>query len=111
MHCPSDGSPSCHMWKWATSIRRPSKTSRNGASPFAPTTVADAGISIISSRRRSAAIASPSRVCAFSLTSSLARAASSSSRLVTGGTAETASRSVGRWRTISRELTGGAEIQ
>ncbi len=68
------------------SIRRPSNTSTSGVSPPGPRTVT-VGIKVIGSRRRAAAIASPSRVWAFSRTSSSSRSRSQVSRSTTGGAA------------------------
>jgi hypothetical protein len=48
-------------------------------------------ISTIGSRRRAAAIASPSRVCAFSRTSSASRSACQVARSTTAGSAEVSS--------------------
>jgi hypothetical protein len=58
----------------------------NGVGPPAPSSETGA-TSVIGSRRRAAAIASPSRVCAFSRTSSSLRAWSQVSRSTIGGTA------------------------
>src|SRR3954451_25330002 len=91
-HWPSQGCPSCHMWKYAISIRRPSKTSSSGTGPSGPVTVTG-GMSVIGNRRRAAAIASPSRVCAFSRARISSRAARQVARSTTGGVACTSIKS------------------
>src|ERR671911_468117 len=73
------------MWLYTTSSSRPSKTSPNGTGPSAPMTVVSGGTSVMGSRRRAAAIASPSRVCAFSRLRSSRSCRSKSSWSVTGG--------------------------
>jgi hypothetical protein len=70
-HWSFAGLPSCHMWKYARSWRRPSNTSISGTAPCGPITGTTAFTSVIGSDRRAAASASPSRLCAFSRTSSL----------------------------------------
>src|SRR5947207_15884521 len=56
------------MCWYTTSSSRPWNRSRNGTDPSAPVTSTAPSSSTIGSRRRAAAIASPSRVCAFSRT-------------------------------------------
>ena len=63
-HCSAAGLPSCHMWVYTSSCRRPSNTSISGPA-VAPTTGAVASTSTIGSRRRAVAIASPSRYALF----------------------------------------------
>lgn len=58
------------MWYDANNCDRPSKVSMSGTSPAPPTIGVAGSTSTIGSRRRAAAIASPSRVCAFSRTRS-----------------------------------------
>src|ERR687897_771294 len=73
------------MWLYTTSSSRPSKTSPNGTGPSGPMTVVSGGTSVMGSRRRAAAIASPSRVCAFSRLRSSRSCCSKSSWSVTVG--------------------------
>src|SRR5207302_3277173 len=68
-----------------TSSSRPWSRSKNGTGPPTPVTSTAPSSSTIGSRRRAAAIASPSRVCAFSRTSSSSRAACQVARSTTGG--------------------------
>jgi hypothetical protein len=77
--------PSCHMWKYTISWRRPSNTSRSGTGPPGPVTGIDPSTSTMGSRRRAAAIASPSCVCAFSRTRSSSSWACQLARSVTAG--------------------------
>src|SRR5207253_6873930 len=79
------GAPSYHMCWYTTSSSRPWNRSRNGTGPSTPVTSTAPSSSTIGSRRRAAAIASPSRVCAFSRTSSSSRAACQVARSTTGG--------------------------
>src|SRR5918996_6607223 len=67
------------------SSSRPWKRSRNGTGPSGPTTSTVPSSSTIGSRRRAAAMASLSRVWAFSRTSSSSRAACQVDRSTTGG--------------------------
>src|SRR3954454_2872194 len=62
------------------SIRRPSNASSSVAGPLLPISRVAPSTSIMGSRRRAAAIASPSRVCAFSRTRSAASSASKTLR-------------------------------
>src|ERR671923_25610 len=84
-HCPWGGAPSYHMCLYTTSSSRPWNRSTNGTGPSTPVTSTAPSSSTIGSRRRAAAIASPSRVCAFSRTSSSSRAACQVARSTTGG--------------------------
>src|SRR5215212_4928994 len=84
-HCPWCGAPSYHIEWYTTSSSRPWKRSRNGTGPSGPTTSTVPSSSTIGSRRRAAARASPSRVWAFSRTSSSSRAACQVARSTTGG--------------------------
>src|ERR1700722_11565078 len=69
------------------SCRRPSNTSSSGTGPSLPVTGIVASTSTIGSRRRAAAMASPSRVCAFSRASSLSSSACQAAPVVTAGRA------------------------
>src|SRR5215469_16082707 len=69
------------------SCRRPSNTSSSGTGPCSPVTGIVASTSTIGSRRRAAAMASPSRVCAFSRTSSSSSWACQVARSTTEGSA------------------------
>src|SRR5580700_7400271 len=69
------------------SCRRPSNASSSVTGPGGPVSGRLAATSTMGSRRRSAAIASPSRVCAFSRTRNAASWASKAPRSVTGGSA------------------------
>src|SRR2546427_4218074 len=73
------------MCWYTTSSSRPWNRSTNGTGPSTPVTSTAPSSSTIGSRRRAAAIASPSRVCAFSRTSSSSRAACQVARSTTGG--------------------------
>src|SRR4051812_46040024 len=75
---------------YTTSSSRPWNRSRNGTGPSGPTTSTVPSNSTIGSRRRAAAIASPSRVWAFSRTRSSSRAACQVARSTTGGRPGTA---------------------
>jgi hypothetical protein len=55
--------PACHMSYDANSSVPPSKTSSRGTGPLAPTRRVVGSTSTVGSRRRAAAMASPSRVC------------------------------------------------
>ena len=75
------------MWNDANSCVLPSKASISVTSPLAPMSGVDGSTSTIGSRRRAAAIASPSRVCAFSRTRSACTCASQAARSTIGGVA------------------------
>ena len=57
------------------SCRRPSNASSRVSAPFGPISARLASTSTMGNRRRAAAMASPSRVCAFSRTRSLSSSA------------------------------------
>src|SRR6266702_645571 len=67
------------------SCRRPSNASSRVSGPWGPVSARLASTSTMGRRRRAEAIASPSRVCAFSRARSLARSASKSARPTTAG--------------------------
>src|SRR5215472_2525283 len=67
------------------SCRRPSNASSRVTGPSGPISSRLASTSTMGRRRRAAAIASPSRVCAFSLTRSAAISASKAARSATRG--------------------------
>jgi hypothetical protein len=69
------------------SCLRPSKTSRIVIGPLGPMTSMVASTSTMGSRRRAAAIASPSRVCAFSRANNASRASCQVFLSTTGGRA------------------------
>src|ERR1700761_3720336 len=69
------------------SCRRPSNASSRVTGPCGPVSVRLASTSTMGSRRRAAAIASPSRVCAFSRIRSLSSSAWKAARSTTAGTA------------------------
>ena len=74
-----------HMWKYTISWRRPSKTSASRTGPRSPISGIAGSISTIGSRRRAAAIASPSLVCAFSRTRRSSSCACHVARSTTAG--------------------------
>jgi len=91
-HWAAAGFPSCHMRKQAISGRRPSNTSSSGTGPCSAVSGIAGSTSTMGNRRRAAAIASPSRVCAFSRTSSSSSITCHVARSATGGRAETLAR-------------------
>src|SRR5690606_33009200 len=71
-------------------------TSSSGTSPSAPTTRADGSTWVAGRRRRAAAMPSPSRVCAFSRTSSVSSCSCQALRSTTGGVGTAVRGSAGR---------------
>jgi hypothetical protein len=69
------------------SSRRPSNTSSSVTGPFSPVSLRVPSASTIGNRRRAAAIASPSRVCAFSRASSASLSACHVALSTTAGSA------------------------